>query len=171
VTEHEAAWATLAGSAYRALIDDQLKGEIDRRTAIESRGLQIITSAGGIVALLFALAAVVTNLKSFQPSAGTKAVLCVALVLLLAASVCGIATSGLGEYGAAADNALGNLLKDEYWRGDVVVAQRRVAELEVNLIGIARAANDTKARIVRGGLACEILGIVAVAVAVLTILA
>ncbi|MGH3026588.1 MAG: hypothetical protein ACRDLR_09095, partial [Gaiellaceae bacterium] len=68
----DSSWTSLAGSVYRSLIDDELARETDRKSSFESRGLQIVSSAGGIVTLLFALAAVVTNLKTFTPGGGTK---------------------------------------------------------------------------------------------------
>lgn len=166
----DSSWTSLAGSVYRSLIDDELARETDRKSSFESRGLQIVSSAGGIVTLLFALAAVVTNLKTFTPGGGTKDFLIVALVLFVAATCCGITANDPTRYGEPTVTSLRGLLTDGAWIGDVPSAQRQVAQMEITMIEEARRANNRKAWYLRIGLSLEILGVAAVAIAVLLIL-
>lgn len=165
------AWADVAGSAYRGLIDDQLKREDARKTSFESRGMQIIASSGTFVTLVFALAAVVTGTSKFKLADSSKGVLALSLVLFAAAAAYGILTNMPGgDYVEAEASSLKRLLDEQFWLGPVEIAQRRVAELEVALISAAREENNRKADLLRLGLGCEVFGVLAVAAAVLLIL-
>lgn len=166
----EPQWSTVAGSAYRDLIDGQLKREDARKTSFEARGMQIISSSGTMVTLLFGLAALVTGTKDFKLGDSSKVALAVALALLLVAAVCGIATNVPLEYAEADPTTLTRLLDDRFWLGRLYVGQRRAAELEIAQLVVGRSANGLKAKLLIMGLGLEVLGVLAVGVAVLLVL-
>jgi hypothetical protein len=163
-------WTKLAGSAYRDLIDAQLKREDGRKVSFEARGMQIITSSGTIVTLLFGLAALATSSTSFALIGSAKVAFAVALGLLLVAAVCGIATNVPLEYVEASSASLTHVLEDPFWLGRMEIGQRRAAEFEIAQLVVGRAANGFKGKLLIAGLAFEVLGVVAVAVGVLLIL-
>lgn len=164
------AWTDLAGSAYRGLIDAQLQREDGRKASFEARGMQIITSSGAVVTLLFGLAALATSSKSFKLTGSSEVAFAIALGLLFVAAVCGIATNVPLEYMEASTDKLSRVLEDRFWLGRVEVAQRRAAELEVAQLVVGRAANNLKGNVLIAGLVFEVLGVLAVAVGVMVIL-
>jgi hypothetical protein len=164
------AWPSVAGAAFRSVVDDQLKREDVRKTSFEGRGLSIITSSGTIVTLVFGLAALATKATDFKLDSTSKTALAVALVLFVAAAACGIGANIPMGYGEIQKPGLDRLVSEEYWLGDLALAQRRVAEAEVDQIVIARRSNGRKAHLLIGGLTLEVLGVLAVAIAVLLIL-
>lgn len=164
------AWTDLAGSTYRGLIDAQVQREDGRKASFEARGMQIITSAGAIVTLLFGLAALATSAKDFKLTGSSEVAFAIALGLLLVAAVCGIATNIPLEYVEASTTRLSRVLEDRFWLGPTKIAQRRVAELEIAQLVVGRAANTLKGRLLIVGLVFEVLGVLAVAVGVMVIL-
>lgn len=164
------AWGDVAGSAYRGLIDDQLKREDERKTSFESRGLSIITSAGTLVALVFAFSTLVTNSKTFTLDDTTKILLAVSLSLLVLAAAAGIVVTIPAGYGEAQADDLRRLLDDRFWLGRVAVGQKRVAEAEIGQLVFNRRSNNWKGSLLVAALVLEVLGILVVAIAVLLIL-
>jgi hypothetical protein len=163
-------WPDVAGSAYHDLIDGQLAREDSRKVSLESRGITMITSASTIVTLLFGLAALATQSSKFTLTGGSKAALAVAVGFLLLSAVLGVLTNAPLSYSEADPQALVRLLEERFWWGDPAIGRMRTAELEINQVSRARRMNSLKAKLLVAGLAAEILGVFAVAVAVLEIL-
>jgi hypothetical protein len=163
-------WPDIAGSAYHDLIDGQLERENARKDSFESRGISMITSAGTIVTLLFGLAALTTKTSDFTLKGGAKTALVVALCFLLSSAVAGVVVNAPLQYSEADPGALMRLLDEQFWWGDPAIGRRRTAELEIKQVARARKMNSLKARLLVAGLAAEILGVLAVAAAVLQIL-
>jgi len=165
-----AGWDTRAGSAYRGLIDDQLKREDVRKASFESRGLAIISSAGTLVTLVFAFSALITSSTKFTLDSTTKTLLAVSLALLVIGAGCGIVVNIPRGYGEADVRDMANLLDDRYWLGRVAIGQLRVAQAELEQIKLDRRSNNIKGNLLIAGLTLEVLGFLVVAIAALLIL-
>src|SRR5688500_4320382 len=78
------------GETYAQFIESELKAERDRRTSYDARGQALITTSGALVTLLVGVAAIVrVNVISQLPMA-VSVVVAAAILLLIAASGCGI---------------------------------------------------------------------------------
>jgi hypothetical protein len=163
-------WPTVAGAAYRGLIDDQLRREDDRKTSFEARGLSIVTTASGLITLVFALSALVKNTTKFTLGAMTTTLLAVALASLILAAVSGILSNMPQGYGEVEKDDLERLLQPRFWLGRIAIGQLRVAEAELEQIVLNRTSNDRKGKLLVIGLGFEVLAVLIIAVAALLIL-
>ena len=84
----------IAGKAYEALIVEQLSEERDRKKTLEARGIGVITTSGTIVALLFALGALVSDQEGFRLSDIGQSLLAAAVLAFAIACFLGIKVHG-----------------------------------------------------------------------------
>lgn len=159
-----------AGSAYGQLICDQLTDERGRKTSLEARGINVITTSGTLATLLFGLTAGLTAGANFRLPAGAKLPLVLALAAFVAAAAGGLATNVPLRYQQATPQGLAKLVDAAYWTAPPLIGQLRVAEAQVKLLTAARSANNLKVRILIAAVACELLAIIFLAWAVAVIL-
>ena len=151
----------IAGDANGALIADQLVDERSRKDSFERRALAVITSAGVVVSLLLGLAPLV-----HKPPAVAQVCFAVALGLFAVAAALGIIASVPRRYQETAPEHLWPLLEDRFWYGRASIGKRRVAELRLNVLDWARGTNDGLGQLLVWALSLELAALVAVAVAV-----
>jgi hypothetical protein len=113
------AWDSVAGSAYRGLIDDQLNREDARKESFEARGQSILTSSGAFVALVFGFSTLVTDTTRFTLDGTTKTLLAVSLSLLVIAAAAGIVTNIPAGYGEADAANMLRLRRSSSWHTTV----------------------------------------------------
>ena len=164
-----------AGAWYGALIDAQLAEERLTKTSLEQRGITVITTGGAIVGLLFGLVAVVTQATEFALPDGVRPWLTWSLMSFTASTLDGLLVNFPTTYEEAKPGSLREFIRtaDDDWAPDWeqsdFVGSRQVAELNVRLLEVARAANSFKARFLFGALLLEVLGIALLAIVVLFI--
>lgn len=78
------------GAQLDAFVDSELEAERARRDRVDARGAALITSSSGLASLLFAVAAVVTDQKNFDPARGALWALGVTFLAFAAAALCGL---------------------------------------------------------------------------------
>jgi hypothetical protein len=149
---------TRAGDAYSRLIDDQVAQERDRKASLESRGVNVVTTAGALATLLFALTAGLTTAAGFRLPGSAKLPLVLALSAFVVAAGLGLATNVPLRYRGPTSAALGNLCNPNYWDGAAALGQRRVAEVQVSLQS-ARDANAYKVVLLLAAIGCELVAI------------
>ncbi|MBA3359998.1 MAG: hypothetical protein H0T94_00765 [Acidimicrobiia bacterium] len=143
------------------------------KTSLEQRGITVITTAGTIVGLLFGLVAVVTQATDFALPAGARPWLIWSLLSLTASTLGGLLVNFPKSYEEADPASLREfILTDEGtwapdWEESDFEGSRQVAQLNVRLLEVARAANSFKANLLFGAQLLEIVGIGLLAMAVL----
>jgi hypothetical protein len=160
----------LAGTAYGALILEQLAEERATKNSLEQRSALVITAAGGLVTLLLGLGSVVTSSKDFTAPHNARVLLAVALGFFFLAALGGVVANLPWGYAEVDTDELQRLTGQYLWEGGIRTATRRVAESYVDVIRVARSANSKKATAVRAGFACEMAAVGLLGAAVVVIL-
>jgi hypothetical protein len=153
------------------LIESELDAEESRKTSVESRGNLVITTSGGLVTLLFALAALVTGQDKYVPPALAVVFLLAALVAFVAAAVLGLLTGAVRDYARVRIADLRQTVQTEFDTITAAEAQRRIAENNLTVLADARKQTTSKARLLQRAVIAEVaaVGFLAVAVAVVLI--
>jgi hypothetical protein len=147
---------------------DLLKEQDERKSSIESRSMSVITSAGALVGLMFALVAVITGADTFSLPSDAKLPLAVAIILLLGCGSLAVAAMAPRSYKNATTEGLAEL--KQHWSDSELDARRRVFATKLNVFSRAQAANECKAKVLQAAIVVEVLGVAAVGVAVLVII-
>jgi predicted Co/Zn/Cd cation transporter (cation efflux family) len=156
-----------AGTAYLAVIQDQLQKERDRRKAFEERAITVITTSGTLVTLMFGLAAVVTSATSFSLPDTARNILSVAVVGFLLAIVAALFANVPLNYMEPTAQGMLDLTEETAWSADERIGERAVARLYTKMIDRARRMNMVKVRLLVVALIFEVLAGLIVAVAVI----
>lgn len=159
-----------AGPDYGELIREQLAEERVRKASLEQRGVTVITTSGVLVSLLFGLAAVVTESKTFQVPDAARYLLVLALVLFVGAAASGIVLNSPRKYVEAHPDDLERLLRRDVWDASGSLGGRRSAEARVKILRKARTINDGKAKWLLRAVFLEVAAVAAVAIGVAVIL-
>jgi hypothetical protein len=155
----------VVSSAYADLIEDELNAERQRRGVIDTRAASVVSTSGGLVALLAAVGAFVgTGRSSPLPDTAFNLILWVLGAFALA-SICGILAGWTMPYKVANVDALEEL-RTKYWNDDETVARTTVAKLRLDLIERFRLINKWKERFLRAGWICQLGGLILAAAAV-----
>lgn len=155
-----------ASELIMSFISEQLSEERARKTAIEQRGIAIVTTSGTLVTLLFALSAVVgAQVDAALPRSGTIA-LRIAVIAFLAAACLGLSTNLPMKYAKPRTSGLLKLVNGREWLASATVGARAVARAKIAMLRTARRSNALKTRLTLYGIAAEILAVGAVAFAV-----
>jgi hypothetical protein len=162
-----------AGSVFAPFITMQLDQERARKTAIESRALNLVTSAGVFVGLFTGLITLVKG-KDYQLQSETLVVLGVAYLLLFAAAAIGIYVNFSGNtVGSYAEISMALLAKwlEQWSSGDPAAAGLTVAKDQMGTLRFARATNTRKVKWIAVGAGAEVAAAALMVLAVgLTIL-
>ncbi len=134
------------GDTGAAVYSDYIKSleddETARKSSLESRGVNIITTSGTLVTLLFGLVAVLTGSKNFSLPAPAHTYLIVAVVLFVVATGLGVIINLPIFYRAAALT-----IRDlqTVWPWSASDAEAKVAVTRLEIITSARKGNAIKA--------------------------
>jgi hypothetical protein len=148
-----------AGTSYGQLIADQLAEERARKSALESRGITVISVSGVLCTLILGLTAGVTTSTGFRFVAFVRVPLVLALVAFVSAAACGLLTNLPLRYKEPTARALVGLLNVRYWTGPEEIGELRVAEAQVTILSAARTANGLKARLLLAAVLFELLAV------------
>jgi hypothetical protein len=159
-----------AAEPFTALITEQLAEERATKSSLEQRGNLVITTAGTLATLLFALAALVTAEKKFLAPESARLLLAIATAFFVAAAVCGLLANLPWKYEEVTEAGLLRIVQPDVWHASADLASRRTAEAHVRVIIAARRANILKAWWIRLALFSEIVAIALVASAVSVVL-
>jgi hypothetical protein len=153
------------GTQYHAFVTEQLKAEYDRRTALEARGLSVVTSSGALVTLVFAVAAFTLG-KDYKPSAVAKIGLGVSLVLFVVAAGFGLLANFLRKYKIVSAATL-DLMLTSHWTDSETAARNICAVVDSSTLISLREGSNDKARQVTWALSCQLLALGALVFTVL----
>jgi hypothetical protein len=160
------------GEALTMFIDGELTIERDRRTQLVQRGAGIITTSAGLATLLFAAAALVTGMDTFQPPRLTLLALAMTFVGFAGAALCGLMasrqrTSRVVDYQQLEKWRQG----DRYWCNSKANMNRMLARAKILSLMSLRAANNSNAVWARSGFITQLVSLGALVIAVGAILA
>jgi hypothetical protein len=155
---------------YAEYLKDQLAAEEKRKASLEQRGLAVISSAGALVTLLFALSALATKAQpTFVLEQGSKTLLFAAVAVFLLCAVAALATNLPVPYKNVSPAAVKRRLRETPLRDDEQ-ATRDIALTSVNVLSDAKAKNQAKALVLFAALGLEVIAVALVAVAMGTVI-
>jgi hypothetical protein len=155
-----------ADDVYTNLIEKVVQDERDRKKSFEDRGLTVVSSSGGLITLVAAVAALAPGgLKSGVPDSARTLVF-VALVSFVVAAVLGLSVTFPLNYAEPTPDGLERLLEEPFWTGRAFVARRARSNLALDVLRAARDANKIKGRLLMAGIAAEVFAVGLLAVAV-----
>jgi hypothetical protein len=158
----------VAGQAYSNLIREQLVEERARKTSLEQRSIQVVTTAGVLSTLLFGLAAFAKSNAALNLVTGLA--LLASLVCFALAFILGLSANRGFQYEEAKPGSLRELTSSDEWDNPHPVgAERRVAKLNVDILEEARKQNGKKAQRLNKALSLEVGALISVSVAVATV--
>jgi hypothetical protein len=149
------------------LISDEVtRAELDYQN-FRSRALNVVTTAGGIVTLITGLLAIAIGTTAVVVTYECKVLLIVALVLLLVSACLALGINLPQRVQAAHEGELATFVKREWGhRG----WEQRTAEFLVTYLASLRSDNKHSSRLLKFSIGAEILGLVFLAAAAVTIL-
>lgn len=155
----------IAGDVYAPIVEGMLTEEAARKASMEQRAISVITTSGALVSLLVALAAFLLGKNTtFHASTPTKYTLVGAVALFVAAAILALLVNSPRAYRSFGPDDVKFMLAE--WSSDVDEARKRVSEAQNQFAEQAIKMNDTKARLLQAAVICEVLGVCAVALAV-----
>lgn len=152
------------------VLEDQLAEERTTKMRLEDRAQSVITSSGTLTTLLFALAALVTQVEGFTLAAGATWLLLAAVIAFLVAIAAALIASGPGTYQEVTEASLGAMAKADALGAPETDAAPSIANALVEIIKGARAGNKSKAESLRVAVVAELIAGVFVAIAVAVVL-
>lgn len=157
------------GSIYAEYIKGQLARQDERKTSLERRGVNVITTSGVLVSLLFGLTTVLTGADNYQLPPGTKPWIYSALICFVLAAIGGIVTNIPMLYSGVRPDGLKAATQNN-WGDSAETANLRVASTDVNLIATAQKLNSIKGWVLLGAVVAQMAAVVSLAFAVRVIL-
>ena len=158
--------ADTAPAIYTDFVKVLLDAEATRRTALEQKGGAVITTAGSLVTLLFGLVAVITSAKTFTLPGTSHGWLVAAIVLFIAACLIAILISVPLPYG---QTTITVAMLASWWNQPPEQAEAAISGARLQALAASRRMNGLKAQILIAAIACELLALVMLGVAVIRI--
>ncbi|THA29839.1 hypothetical protein [Streptomyces sp. A1547] len=157
-----------AGAAYTEFVKDLLSAEEKRRESLESRGGAVIGVSGTLVTLLLALSALVRGkAESPLPAAATDR-LSIAVLAFTAAALLSMLTYTPQRTRVTDPEALARLLP-ALWEQGHIHALKKTTAARLEQFKHTQRANDRKGRALGAAVLAQIVGVGALAAAVLAV--
>jgi hypothetical protein len=161
--------APTAGSLYEAYFTERITAQDARKTSLEQRGLAVITTSGSLATLLFALVALLSNADTFVLPQQATGPLRVALLGFGLAGLLALLTNVPLPYKNLKITDPATELR-ALWAKPHDEAQILLTATRVGILQRARLLNEIKAWVLVTAMVAEVVGVVAVAVAVSEVL-
>ncbi|MFJ3799980.1 hypothetical protein ACIPSJ_27325 [Streptomyces sp. NPDC090088] len=159
-----------ASDVYGPLMVTMLNEQSARKASVEQRSLAVITSSGALVSLLVALSALLLGKDAeLRLQSGTRVSLIAAVVAFVLAAVLALGSNSPRSYRDFAAEDVDRMLTD--WHCDGEDARWLVSQAQADFLKRAKSLNDTKAHLLQGAVAMEVVGVALVALGVLLALA
>ncbi len=145
------------GETYAKFIEGELKYEYDRRAALDTRALAVVSTSSGFLALVFALATLILG-KDYEFSTGGARGLVFCLATFVAAAGLGLLANRSRSYGVP-DSATLTRMIDDKWKDSETSARNICAALNIATIKTLRNGSNAKSRQLVGAFVCQLLAI------------
>lgn len=147
------------GATYAGFVQEQLEQERKRREDLDARGLTVLTTTSGLVALLFAISVLVTG-KDYKVAKHLSVGLVVgALVTLVIAAILGILANRLRGYAVPKIESLEDLLTGPHWEDSEATARSITSQAKLGMISSLRTTNNSKVTFLESALWAQIGGL------------
>lgn len=157
-------------AVYDAFLKEELAGQEARKSSFEQRGLAVVTTTGALVTLLFGLAAIASRTGHGEPFASEEKVwLAVALVCFTLSAFAALATNFPVKYEGVKPGEVHKRLT-EAQANSAEQAHRDVALTQVSILEAAKDKNRLKGRYLFAAMTFEVLGVLAVGVAIFEVI-
>jgi hypothetical protein len=163
--------AAAGNTVFADLLKEQLTQERARKATIEARGLAVITTAGGIVTILFALSALATKAEAtFVLVEPARSLLTIASVVFVLAVLVALGTNAPLGYDEVTTEGLNDMASRDWQDFDSAKSERMVARARADMIISGRNSSNIKAWFLIVAMILEVVAVIALAGAVATIL-
>jgi hypothetical protein len=160
------------GAVYWEFIGEELRNERERRAGIEARAGAVITQSGTLVTLLLAATAFVKGQNRDVVSSWATGLVILSIVFLVGAAISAIMVSFAEIYPKlpVADKRTLTKMGSEHYSDPELQARGNVAYLHIDTLEALRRGNERKVDALSGAHCCQVLGLAALAAAVLTVI-
>lgn len=134
----------MQGKTFHEFVAKELDNERARRTALDARGVGIVTASASLATLVAGLSAVATQSSTFAPSVLVVVTALSALAVFVLAAALGIWANRTIEY-RVADSTTLTQMATERWTTDEVDALNVVVTLNITTLTSLREGNNRKA--------------------------
>jgi hypothetical protein len=143
------------------LVKEEITGQQSRKASLEQRGIAVITTAGTLVTLLLALAALVTStsVNMVLPPLAHNLLLGSLLSFVLAALL-GLAVNAPVPYPMVEPKDVVKGVENKEWEGSNLVAERRAVRWRAMLLPDMHDMNQLKAKILALAIGAEVIAII-----------
>ncbi|MER6975133.1 hypothetical protein ABT304_29005 [Nocardioides sp. NPDC000445] len=159
-----------ASSAALKLIEDQLAEERATKAALEARANTVITSAGTLTTLLFALGALATKSNTYDLPDLAKGLLVMAVFCFLLAILFALRAAAPATYSELSVKSLQAVATVEAFNAPATEAEPKIAAALVEVIDGARTGNKKKADHLNRAVRVELAAATVLAIAVIVVL-
>jgi hypothetical protein len=156
-----------SGERLSAFVETELAKEEARRESIEKRGLSVVTVAAGILGLVSALHGVSGTGRGDQPSHVGHVLLTASAVLVVAGTIAGAMTNAPRRYRLIDPEEL-LASAPTLWQQSPDATDRALFASNLTFLRDAQRTNDARARFLFAALTLSGLGIVGIALGLLT---
>lgn len=157
------------GTEYATFVAAELKREVDRRDAVNSRAGTAVTSATGLVTVTLAVFAVLKG-KDFVVHGGAFVALVVALLMLILSAALAVLAGLSWRYDVATPATL-TLMLTTHWTDSEVSARNISARSNVRTLRTLRAGTNIKSNLLIAAGAGQVAAILALSFASLIVAA
>jgi hypothetical protein len=155
-------------AVYAAYVAAQVRGQEERKSSFEQRGLAVITTSGVLVSLLFGLAALLTGAAHYHLPHASRVPILAALLCFVIAAIAAIVTNLPLPYRGVTVDALREKV-DGQAEETAADARREVALTELEVLERAKQQNKRKGEALALAIRAEIAAVYFLAVAIAAI--
>ena len=162
----DASQAKPGSAIYADYFAKQLDREGERKASLEARGVLVVTTSGVLSTILLGLATLTKKKDAAFALPDSARWWVVAALVLLTLAVAGAIVTNFPFQSDEADVDGLRKLVAESWADSPSEAERTVAINRLSVLSSARHVNGIRAWLLFGAMVCELLALVAIAVAV-----
>jgi hypothetical protein len=145
--------ASDGNAVYLAYIEAELKTERERKSSLDTRGANVVTSSGALFAVLAGLSTL-GRASTVPTPAEVPSLLVLALLAFFSAGMLGIVAQWNRAYPVTKPEGLHSLL-EKHWVDSTEISRRRIALSYVDTLTVLRRGNKRKELALRLGYCCQ----------------
>lgn len=159
-----------AGVVFTDFAEKELRAERDRRDVLDGRGSAVLSTSSTLVTIMVALGAFASGSSGFGIAPASWVLFLLALIAFLFAGLFGLLAQRLIPYQKTRADQLRRWRKsDSAWHETANLARRAVTEANITTIDTLRVGNDRKAKTVAVAHTCQLVGLVILTGAIISI--
>jgi hypothetical protein len=149
-----------AAAIVRELLELELQDEQTRRGSLDQRAVTVVTTSGTLATIVSGIVGLLVRNSHVRYAPGTTALTVSALSSFIVAAILALTVTRPRSQDVADISGLRSLLTPTVFRGPRAAADRRIAEVRLDEISSLRDVNLGKAKRLSAALACQVLALV-----------